>query len=59
MKLDEIRAIAIQHGIKAGKMKKAELIRTIQHLEKNNQCFETGQASDCGQDECLWRCDCQ
>ena len=59
MKLDEIKAIAKQHDIKAGKMKKSELVRAIQSAEGNNVCFETGQASRCGQATCLWRNDCK
>ncbi|MBT0666199.1 Rho termination factor N-terminal domain-containing protein [Geobacter pelophilus] len=58
MKLDEIRAIAQQHGIKTSKTKKAELIRAIQNAEQNDQCFEAGKAGDCGQEACLWRGDC-
>ena len=58
MKLEEIRTIAKQHGIKTGKMKKAELVRAIQQAEGNTQCFETGIAAECGQDDCLWREDC-
>jgi len=58
MKLEEIKAIAKQHDIKVGKMKKAELVRAIQAAEGNDACFETGQASGCGQAECLWRDDC-
>lgn len=58
MKLDEIKEIAKQHDIKAGKMKKAELVRAIQAAELNDPCFETGKASECGQTECLWRSDC-
>jgi len=34
MKLDEIKEIAKQHNIKAGKMKKDELVRAIQEAEK-------------------------
>ena len=58
MKLDEIKEIAKRHDIKAGKMKKAELVRSIQLAEGNAACFETGQASECGQAKCLWRADC-
>ena len=58
MKLEEIRAIAKQHDIKTGRMKKAELIRAIQESEGNAQCFETGQAERCGQMACLWRSVC-
>lgn len=58
MKLDEIKEIAQQHGIRTAKMKKAELIRTIQSTEQNEVCFEAGKANSCGQDDCLWRNDC-
>jgi len=58
MKLEQIKEMAKQHGIKVGKMKKAELVRAIQSAEGNNACFEAGQASECGQEECLWRPDC-
>jgi hypothetical protein len=59
MKLEEIKEIAKQHSIKVGKMKKAELVRAIQQAEKNEECFETGKADVCGQDECIWREDCE
>jgi hypothetical protein len=58
MKLEEIKEIAKKHDIKAGKMKKAELVRAVQLAEGSNACFETGQATVCGQEECLWRSDC-
>jgi hypothetical protein len=58
MKLEEIKEIAKKHNIKVGKLKKAELVRAIQSAEFNDVCFETGQASECGQADCLWRSDC-
>ena len=58
MKMEQIRAIAAQRGIKAGKMKKGDLIRKIQEAEGNDACFDTGRADACGQQECLWREDC-
>ena len=58
MKLDDIKEIAKQHNIKAGRMKKAELVRTIQEAENNDACFETGMADNCGQESCLWREEC-
>lgn len=58
MKLEEIKVIAKMHDIKVAKLKKAELVRAIQLAEGNDVCFETGQASQCGQAECLWRADC-
>ncbi|MEI6825206.1 MAG: Rho termination factor N-terminal domain-containing protein [Desulfuromonadales bacterium] len=59
MKLEEIKEIAKQHNIKVGRMKKAELVRAIQEAEKNDVCFETGMVSECGQEACAWREDCQ
>jgi hypothetical protein len=58
MKLDEIREIAKRHNIKAGKKKKSELVRAIQEAEGNEQCFDSGKADRCGQDNCAWRDDC-
>jgi hypothetical protein len=58
MKIDELKEIAKRHGIKTGKMKKADLVRAIQGAEGNPQCFETGISPECGQDACLWREDC-
>ncbi len=59
MKMQEVREIAKKLGIKTANMKKADLIRAIQQAEGNFQCYETGQAAGCGQDNCLWRNDCQ
>ena len=58
MKLDEIREIARQHNIKAGKMRKADLVRAIQQAEGNEACFDTAKADMCDQAACLWREDC-
>jgi hypothetical protein len=58
MKLDEIREIAKQQNIKAGKMKKADLVRAIQQAEGNQVCFDSDKSDQCGQDGCLWREDC-
>jgi len=58
MKVEDIKEIARQHGIKTGKMKKNELIKTIQNTEGNEECFASGKAMECGQGNCLWREDC-
>jgi hypothetical protein len=58
MKVEEIREIARQRGLKVGKMKKAEMIRIIQQSEGNEECFASGKASMCGQGNCLWLHDC-
>ena len=59
MKLEEIKEIAKQNNIKAGKLKKAELVRVIQAAEGNEVCFESGRVNECGQEGCLWRADCK
>lgn len=58
MKIDEVRKIATQHGIKAGKAKKGDLVRAIQQAEGNIACFDSKSAAHCGQPACLWREDC-
>ena len=58
MTLKEVTAIAKQRNLKVTNMKKAEIIRTIQKSEGNNDCFATGLANECEQLNCLWRKDC-
>ena len=58
MTVKEIRVIAKKMGIQAGKMRKADLVRTIQTAEGNTPCFLTGAAETCGQENCCWRSDC-
>ena len=58
MKLAEIQKIAKKRGIiDTGKLKKIDLIRTIQRKERNFDCF--GRSTNfCDQPNCLWRKDC-
>jgi len=58
MNMNQVKEIARDRGVKPGKHKKAELIRLIQSCENNPQCFNTGYALECQQEECLWRGDC-
>ena len=58
MTVKEIQGIAEKMGLKASKMKKAELVRMIQKTEENTPCFRTGLASSCGQENCMWLSDC-
>ena len=58
MTVKEIKEIAKKMGIQGGKMKKADLVRTIQAAEGNTPCFQTGEAETCGQENCCWRSDC-
>jgi hypothetical protein len=58
MNIQEIKTVAKERGIKISNLKKAELIQAIQLAEGNEQCFGTGKAAECGQEECLWKADC-
>jgi len=58
MKLEEIRAIAKSYSIKPGKLSKAELIKSIQTVEGNFDCFASACNSICDQIGCSWREDC-
>jgi hypothetical protein len=58
MTVKEIQGIAEKMGLKASKMKKAELVRMIQKTEENTPCFQTGSSSSCGQENCMWLSDC-
>ena len=55
--MKEIKEVAKKMGIQSGKMKKADLIRSIQVAEGNSPCFQTGLSS-CDQSNCCWRSDC-
>jgi hypothetical protein len=59
MKLTEIKEVAKQRGIAAGRMKKRDLVRTIQKSEGSIECYYTGRSGICGQAACLWRNDCR
>ncbi|MBW6510264.1 MAG: SAP domain-containing protein [Desulfuromonadales bacterium] len=58
MNMKEIKALAAQKGLRAGRLKKDELIRTIQKAENNNPCYMTNQVDQCREMTCLWRGDC-
>ncbi len=58
MDISEVRSIAKKQGIKTGKMKKAEIIRSIQRAEGNFDCFGSALSGECSQTKCLWRKDC-
>ena len=58
MNMNEIKQIARSRGLHPGRLKKVDLIRTIQREEGNESCFQTGRAGVCDQGQCLWREDC-
>ncbi len=57
MKMGEVQKKAKSYGLKAAKIKKVDLIKSIQVHEGYFPCFQT--AGDyCDQDKCCWRDDC-
>jgi len=56
--MTEVKTIAKQYGVKVSKLKKSELIKSIQLTEGNFDCFATPANGYCDQDKCLWRSDC-
>ena len=58
MILKEVKAISKRMGLMIGRLKKAELIRSIQTAEDNIACFGTERVQYCGEEGCLWRDDC-
>ncbi|EAY57249.1 SAP domain-containing protein [Leptospirillum ferriphilum] len=58
MNMQEIRAIARQRQMPPGRLKKGDLIRALQRLEGNFDCFGSAREGICSQLECLWRTDC-
>jgi hypothetical protein len=57
MKMTDVKRKAKELGVKPGKMRKADLIRSIQAKEGKSSCFQTGLDS-CDQTNCCWRTDC-
>ena len=57
--MQEVREIAKKMGIKTANMKKADIIKAIQLAEGNIDCYDSGKSAECGQDNCLWREDCE
>lgn len=58
MKMNEIREIAKSRHLNARGLSKSELIRDIQRIEGNFDCFASAIGGECDQNECLWRKDC-
>jgi len=58
MNMKDIKEIAVDRGVKSGKLKKAELVRAIQKAENNPECFSIGVLDRCVEYDCLWRGDC-
>jgi len=58
MNMKDIKSKAKSMGLEPGKIKKVELVRTIQRKEGNSSCFQTGVSAQCSQEYCCWREDC-
>jgi hypothetical protein len=58
MNMQDVRKKAKEMGIKANKMSKIDLIRTIQRSENSIDCYATNRVEQCGELGCLWRTDC-
>ena len=58
MKITEIRKKAKGLGIIPRKMKKVELIHTIQKGESNTPCFGHAKDNNCPYTDCCFREDC-
>ena len=58
MKIQDIRDIAKEHGVKTSRMSKVALVRAIQKVEGNFDCFASAIDGDCDQLACRWRVDC-
>jgi len=59
MTLEEIRYRAAAMGLQSiSRMRKHELVRTIQRAEGYTPCFGDEQHIDCVETDCCWRFDC-
>jgi len=58
MKMQEIRNLAKNLGVKTSVKKKLDLIQTIQLAEGNFSCFASAKQGECDQAKCIWRNDC-
>ena len=59
MNMNQVRKLAKEKKVQTPKgMKKADIIRSIQRMENNYDCFGTDRVEDCNEKKCLWREDC-
>jgi hypothetical protein len=59
MLLSQIQEQARNLGLRpAARMRKADLIRTVQTAEGNSPCFGAEWRFSCEQQDCAWRQDC-
>lgn len=58
MNFNEIRKMAKSMGINTYRMKKMDMILSIQRAENNIECYGTQRVENCHEDGCSWRNDC-
>ncbi len=58
MNFNELKKMAKVMGINTYRVKKPDIIRSIQRVENNIQCFDTQRVEYCREHVCLWRNDC-
>lgn len=58
MKVQEIKNIVKERGLKPGRLTKTDLVRLLQKEEGNFTCFGTAVEGECDQIGCMWRDDC-
>lgn len=58
MNLKDIRKLAKEKGLASTRLRKKELIRSIQNVEGNFDCYGTNYDGNCDQHNCSWRESC-
>jgi hypothetical protein len=58
MNFNELRQMAKRMGINTHRVKKPDIIHSIQRAENNIECFNTQRVEYCCEHVCLWRNDC-
>lgn len=58
MKMNDVRALARERGVKIGNLSKIMAIRKIQLSEGNFDCYGRAQSGYCDQHGCLFIDDC-
>ncbi len=58
MKMQDIRKLAKEIGLKSGKLSKILLVKKIQVSEGNFDCFTSASNDYCDQSSCTWKEDC-
>ena len=59
MTFTEIQKMAKSMGINTYRMKKTDMIRSIQRAEKNIDCYNTERVKNCHENACGWSGDCR